>query len=289
MITPRSFAASSWCSTATGHVVYTPVASLCATSKHHVRIPLPYKIENGMGDFLSPAALKVLAEDYQQGLLNCTDECLGRHEARNQSVAQIVISTASDESQTLAFNYASLALNNSFFLHHLKPPNAPAQNHKSSNRQTSQPRAHIDPGRHHRRPTRLTQGLKNLRRCRCTRHVGANTLLFAEQLQPLAPDGVELGGIYEPAALLPPNQLPPSSSSLPSGRVPAQARALSTSARTSASRPANVWSDPALSTSDTGAAAGSSGMYGSSETPTALDALGRTPYPLFCVSLHEHA
>jgi Fe-Mn family superoxide dismutase len=38
------------------------------------------------------------------------------------SVAQIVISTAPHESQTLAFNYASLALNNSFFLHHLVSP-----------------------------------------------------------------------------------------------------------------------------------------------------------------------
>jgi hypothetical protein len=35
------------------------------------------------------------------------------------SVVQIVISTAPHESETLAFNYASLALNNSFFLHHL--------------------------------------------------------------------------------------------------------------------------------------------------------------------------
>jgi len=38
------------------------------------------------------------------------------------SVAQIVISTAPHESHTLAFNYASLALNNSFFLHHLVSP-----------------------------------------------------------------------------------------------------------------------------------------------------------------------
>ena len=38
------------------------------------------------------------------------------------SVAQVVISTAPHESQTLAFNYASLALNNSFFLHHLVSP-----------------------------------------------------------------------------------------------------------------------------------------------------------------------
>jgi Fe-Mn family superoxide dismutase len=38
------------------------------------------------------------------------------------SVAQIVISTAPHESETLAFNYASLALNNSFFLNHLVSP-----------------------------------------------------------------------------------------------------------------------------------------------------------------------
>ena len=35
---------------------------------------LPYKIEDGMGDFLPPAALMVIAEDYQQGLLDCLNE-----------------------------------------------------------------------------------------------------------------------------------------------------------------------------------------------------------------------
>lgn len=40
----------------------------------HVRVPLPYKIENGLGDFLSPEALKVIAEDYQQGLLDRLNE-----------------------------------------------------------------------------------------------------------------------------------------------------------------------------------------------------------------------
>jgi len=50
----------------------------------HVRVPLPYKIEDGLGDFLSPEALKVIAEDYQQGLLDRLNEqikgalfCLG--------------------------------------------------------------------------------------------------------------------------------------------------------------------------------------------------------------------
>ena len=37
-------------------------------------------------------------------------------EEENKSVAQTVINTAADRSKTMAFNYASLALNNSFFL-----------------------------------------------------------------------------------------------------------------------------------------------------------------------------
>jgi Fe-Mn family superoxide dismutase len=40
----------------------------------HVRVPLPYKIEDGLGDFLSPAALRVVAVDYQQGLLDRLNE-----------------------------------------------------------------------------------------------------------------------------------------------------------------------------------------------------------------------
>lgn len=37
-------------------------------------------------------------------------------ELENQSVMQTVLSTASDRSKALTFNYASQALNNSFFL-----------------------------------------------------------------------------------------------------------------------------------------------------------------------------
>ena len=96
-----------------------------------------------MGDFLSPSALKIIAEDYQQGLLDRLNEQIkGAYfpgiffglmnllphgtgtRFENQSVAQIVISTAADRSQTLTFNYASLSLNNSFFLHHLVRPHS---------------------------------------------------------------------------------------------------------------------------------------------------------------------
>jgi hypothetical protein len=45
-------------------------------SRRHIHIPkqLPYPIENGVGDFLPPAALKTLAVDYQEGLLHRLSE-----------------------------------------------------------------------------------------------------------------------------------------------------------------------------------------------------------------------
>ena len=62
-IRPARLAPSSLCITAT-----TALASVPRRRNHHVRVPLPYKIGDGMGDFLSPSALKVIAESYQQGL-----------------------------------------------------------------------------------------------------------------------------------------------------------------------------------------------------------------------------
>lgn len=50
-----------------------------------------------------------------------TDTSLGTAE-EHQSVAQTVINTAPDRSKSLAFNYASEALNNSFFLDFLVCP-----------------------------------------------------------------------------------------------------------------------------------------------------------------------
>ncbi|KAI9453199.1 hypothetical protein BJY52DRAFT_1153344 [Lactarius psammicola] len=319
-------AASSWNSTA---AAATSLPQLPTTAsrrrKIHVRVPLPYKIENGMGDFLPPAALKVIAEDYQQGLLDRLNEQIKGTKLENQSVAQIVISTAPDESQTLAFNYASLALNNSFFLHHLKPPTSLAKNHESA--LTDKP---LNTERTHTLASVIAaqlgsladlktyvaaaaQGMHSgggaggfvwlvtdaLGRLGVVATYGAGTLLVAERRQSLlTSDGAELGGVYQPATPQPSDHPPPSSSSssspLSSGLMQhatpaqAQARALSTSARASGPpvRPINVWSDPP----DTaGAVMGSAGMYGAPEAPAALDALGRTLYPLFCVSVHEHA
>ncbi|KAH9007769.1 hypothetical protein EDB83DRAFT_2681710 [Lactarius deliciosus] len=305
-------AASSWRSTAATAISPRPLLATASRRRNiHVRVPLPYKIEDGMGDFLPPAALKVIAEDYQQGLLDRLNEQIKGTKLENQSVAQIVISTAPHESQTLAFNYASLALNNSFFLHHLKPPTARTLNHESAltnkpiNPQRTQTLASVIAAQLGSLADLKTyvaaaaQGMNSgggaggfvwlvtdaLGRLGVVATYGAGTLLVAERRQSLlASDGTELGGIYQPATPPPP----------PSGRTkhaaPAQARALSTSARASSSlRPANVWSDSPLAASDAGAVADGNGMHGASDSPAALDALGKTLYPLFCVSVHEHA
>ena len=100
---------------------------------------------------------------------------------------QIVISTTADKSQTLAFSYASLALNNSFFLHHLvrpqtthprlsqlthkplqKPPMSPAQNHESALTDKT-----LNPWRTQTlgRATLLSHRSEDLRRRRCAGNI----------------------------------------------------------------------------------------------------------------------
>ncbi|KAG8961951.1 hypothetical protein FRC03_004815 [Tulasnella sp. 419] len=81
---------------------------------------------------MSPEALKMVAVDYQSGLLERLNEQVKDTELENQSVVQTVISLAGDRSQALAWNYASQALNNSFFLDNLAPPPKDAQNDSKS-------------------------------------------------------------------------------------------------------------------------------------------------------------
>jgi Fe-Mn family superoxide dismutase len=104
----------------------------------HGRIELKYPIAGGLGEFLPPAALKVVAVDFQEGLLSRLNEevkgtcspflfisfrdiyslCAGT-KWESETVAKTVIETSSERGYTLAFNYASQALNNSFFLGNL--------------------------------------------------------------------------------------------------------------------------------------------------------------------------
>ncbi|KAF7330752.1 Manganese superoxide dismutase [Mycena venus] len=94
---------------------------------NHLPVPLPYDIEDGLGNFLPPPALEAIAMEYQLGLLaRLTDE-VRNTDIEDSSVTQIIISTAPFREKTLAFNYASLALNNSYFLGQLTPNPADAQ------------------------------------------------------------------------------------------------------------------------------------------------------------------
>lgn len=282
-----------------------------------------------MGDFLSPAALKVLAEDYQQGLLDRLNEQIKGTNLENRSVAQIVISTAPDESQTLAFNYASLALNNSFFLHHLKPPTEKSPNHeaaltekwvKAEHSQTLGGVIAAQMGSLQDLKTYVTAAATGMLsssgfvwlvtdsvgRLAVIATYGAGTLLVKDRQQTLSPDGsTELGGVYVPAENATPRQTqthsmtsptsglthhPPTSTPTPPG-----ARPLSTSISVhgpsdGVARPTNVWSSYAgIGRNGNGTVGEINDVGALPDQPTSLDTLGETLYPLFCVSVHEHA
>ena len=112
--------------------------SRLGTRNVHKRIPLPYSIKDGLGRFLPPAALQTLVE-YQDGLLSRLNEevrgtsstiifdvydimllfTADTKQENHASVVHTAIKYANQRKRTLAFNYAVLALNNSFFLSQL--------------------------------------------------------------------------------------------------------------------------------------------------------------------------
>ncbi|OCB87462.1 hypothetical protein A7U60_g5367 [Sanghuangporus baumii] len=81
----------------------------------HKRRELRYPIENGVGNFLPPDALKTVVE-WQDGLLERLNEQTRGTELALPSVLQIISESAGNEEYIRAHNYACLAANNSFFL-----------------------------------------------------------------------------------------------------------------------------------------------------------------------------
>ncbi|KAF8138125.1 hypothetical protein EV363DRAFT_1155598 [Boletus edulis] len=88
----------------------------------HTRKALPYKTEDGLGDFMSPQTLHMVAVEYQQGLLDRMNQECRDVEDKRKTVAQLVLDTARSRDRAIMFKYASHALNNSFFLNCLRPP-----------------------------------------------------------------------------------------------------------------------------------------------------------------------
>ncbi|CEQ39646.1 SPOSA6832_01205, partial [Sporobolomyces salmonicolor] len=115
-------------------------SSSSARRQLHQRVPLPYSLEQGIPGFLSPNALKTVAVDWQNGVLEHLNQLVKGTEAENLSVLQTLKQTAQDPAKTLAFNYASEALNNSFFLSTLSlNPTAPSPSSGLSQRLSHTP------------------------------------------------------------------------------------------------------------------------------------------------------
>jgi Fe-Mn family superoxide dismutase len=94
----------------------------------HSLPPLPAALREGKGctPLFSQKTINMLWNEWQDGLLkNLNDQVKGT-KWENSSIVETVIGTARDPHEILAFNYASLALNNSFFFNNLKPYNYPA-------------------------------------------------------------------------------------------------------------------------------------------------------------------
>ncbi|KAF6762899.1 Manganese/iron superoxide dismutase [Ephemerocybe angulata] len=108
--------------------VAAPRSTFCSRSLHQRRALL-YPESEGLGNFLPSEALKTAIE-WQDGLLERLNEEVKDTPLESQTVVQTVLETATQRENTLAFNYASLALNNSFFLDNIKPPPAHALNHE---------------------------------------------------------------------------------------------------------------------------------------------------------------
>lgn len=87
----------------------------------HQLPPIPATIEEGCDPFLSKRTTALLWNQLQGGLLKRLNEEVRGTPHATESVVETVVNTARDRSKVLAFSYASLALNHSFFLSGLIP------------------------------------------------------------------------------------------------------------------------------------------------------------------------
>ncbi|KAA1466026.1 hypothetical protein DENSPDRAFT_862199 [Dentipellis sp. KUC8613] len=282
----------------------------------HTRLPLPYNVEDGMGEFLTPEGLKLIAVDYQQGLLDRLNDAVKGTGEKNKSVAQIVIDTAPDASRTLAFNYASLALNNSYFLSCLKPstPELPHHEHEiSKDLEDGIRKAFGDLNNFKSVVSAAANGMVSTGwvwfvgdekgNIGVVATYGAGTLLTAKRNHKGRPEGSQYGSVYSPVEpsdpAAGPNPSAPLSSATPSSPASglsrqsppihpsSPARTLHTSAVTSEGRavPRSLYKPG--NRMQNGGPALANDPADSSEMN--FDKLGDVLFPLFCLSVQEHA
>lgn len=88
---------------------------------------LPANLKEGEGcePLFSSQTVRLLWDDWHAGLLNKLNDEVRGTPWENSSIVETVIGTAQDPAHIQAFNYASLALNNSFFLNGLRSKSLP--------------------------------------------------------------------------------------------------------------------------------------------------------------------
>ncbi|PWN35577.1 manganese and iron superoxide dismutase [Meira miltonrushii] len=88
-------------------------------------LPANLKEGDGCEPLFSSQTVRLLWDDWHAGLLNKLNDEVRGTPWENSSIVETVIGTAQDPSQIQAFNYASMALNNSFFLNGLRSKQLP--------------------------------------------------------------------------------------------------------------------------------------------------------------------
>ncbi|KAF9782792.1 Manganese/iron superoxide dismutase [Thelephora terrestris] len=263
----------------------------------HTVKQLPYPVENGLGDFLPPAALKTIGVEYQQGLLERLSEQVHGTELANKSVVQTVIDTAPDRSKTLAFNYASQALNNSFFLDTLKPPPANAFNNEADISTTLSIAIREDFGSLEQLKSNVSAAamgmsssgwiwvaMDNLATIGVIPTFGAGTLLVRSRGRAIPSDDVVIGKQHPTHPKRPQSRQSTPPSTPPGATAPQPTRSFHTSARTENifgnERPVGVYGRRDMDEEP----------YEGGYAPNVdFDKVGTHLYPLFCLSVHEHA
>lgn len=112
------------------------VRGAAQTRQLHQLPPMLPALSEGCEPFLSKRTTQLLWTQWQAGLLQRLNDEVQSTPLAAESVVETVMGTARDRAQVLAFNHASLALNNSFFLSGLLPKD------KQPNKEYPQPSTH---------------------------------------------------------------------------------------------------------------------------------------------------
>ncbi|KAF9123352.1 hypothetical protein BGW39_009021 [Mortierella sp. 14UC] len=106
--------------------VASPLASsFRAAARLHTVPSLPFTVEAGAKPLLSPAALKIIYEDHQTGLVNRLNELIAGTPYEEKAFHEVLMDSACSLNEVQIFNNASQAWNNDFFLRTLS--SAPEQ------------------------------------------------------------------------------------------------------------------------------------------------------------------